>query len=264
MKNKTMKILPPDVCINSNVVAEEVGHFAEWRRSLISYFGVLDTGVARAAISLYRTTISQDLVQIHVRAVENPGDRVTNSFFISHEAQEKLWDGDRFLRWRYPSYEEGVGQYQNPLTPVLLRIWGKKNNVADAILYHTTTEIGGRIDSSSFVLIQRNQYGLWELKRAYRLECGPESRAWQLGTQTLTRAVLPGCKKLHVPDYELRLLTQNHIELLTGEGSNSFKHRVTNIVTGQQLLDWLASEHDYSHQGQEILAQKIDAMLTTM
>lgn len=236
------------------MMESELGRFLWLRTWLIAHFGVSDDATARAAITLYQRTLHPELVQIHVRTLEN-GEAL--SFAISHVANNMLGQAG-FWRWRYASVEEADGQYQQtPLT--LLLAWKEdsgKLGPAQAALFTTETMIAGKLDSETFFIARRDNNGQWQLYRAWQMECPPDSRAWALGTVPLSRNTLPGVGKLHPENKDVNTLVKIHSQLISG----AFQRGRSHFATGRELLKHLA---DVRPRGldTEQLAAHIDSLL---
>lgn len=242
-------------------VESELERFLWLRAWLIARFGFSDDTVALAAITLYRTTLHPKLVQIHVRTPEY--GKAAPSFTISRAANDMLGQAG-FWRWRYASVEEADGQYrQTPLT--LLHVWKEDSDQpgpAQAALFTTNTMIAGKLDSTTFFLARRDKNGQWQLYRAWQMECPPHSRAWALGNAKLSQDVLPGVAKLKPMAAAVHELITLHGALVAGNHPYAFCRGASDILIGRELNDRIIREIRRNNPGPEILARRIDFLLT--
>lgn len=255
-------ICPP--LVSTAHLTREVNQFLSHRARLIASCGVKDKATARGAIRMYRHTFDSEAVQIHVRKTETAG---TPSFRISMKAQATLWEHG-FLRWRYPSLDESMGHYAHTEEPVILCAWGKLvggewQTPILTVLFSTATEIGGKRECASVFMIRRNEQGIpWRIVRAYLMECAPESNAWRLGNEPLSRKVLPGATWLKVTDDKVAELCAAHRGLIDGKSPCAFKQGHAQVATLEELTGKITDKAQrYTKRSPDTLASYLDTLL---
>lgn len=240
-------------------LTRELESFLFLRAWLVARFGVSDDVAAQSAIGLYLGTFDPALVQIHVRK-QAEGERGAPPSFLIPLAGNQAFVDLGFYRWRYKAVGE-TGKYTQT-APRILQVWGDGgtlNVVPAAVLYCTTTEIGGKTDSASFCIVRYDATGQPRLYRVYQLECPPDSNAWMLGNDPLSPAVLSGVARLDPPSGDVEKLIACHGEIVAGTHPHSFVRGSSSVSTGLNLLDWLAGAPDFPMP--ELLAERLDSML---
>ena len=238
------------------VVAEaeqEAVDYLKRRQELHQDFCNRRSAIALAAISEYLASVTPDFYQLHVGQRAGASSRA-RSFGIDRPSFDYLWCHQLFPRVRYRS-----GEYIHPAKPIILRAWGEP---VSAMLILTTTHIHGRIDSSTFMLLQKRD-GQWQNHRAYLLDCAPESLAWQLGHRRFTaESDLPNREILGISRSQADLLVRAHEELLRGTGTVGFRHfSIRSFDSAQKVGRSLKREHEQSDLGPEALVRWMDGLL---
>lgn len=137
-----------------------------------------DLAWSDAALEALRASVYPDIYSVHVEAPQRP-HASTRAVVINSRSWDLIKQSP-FWRLRY---EPGLFRYPDP--PRLLRVWCEKSPGSlrvQSILFRTTMSIRSRenLDSSTFMLIERDEGATFRLRCNWNLECPPDSFSYRL------------------------------------------------------------------------------------